>query len=106
MDNVPKETHAVSVMTQRPLVTVAVVRDQNYDRLLPLPIRRQRRLTVEKATRRKVVTRGVRLFVEIKKCKNPSCRFWHLPVCVKITCLKRMHIMAINAVSDMLSQKV
>ena len=31
MDNVPKETHAVSVMTHQPLATVAKVRDQKDD---------------------------------------------------------------------------
>ena len=46
-DNVPKETHAVSVITQMPLATVPVIRDQKDDRLLP-PIRRQSRLTVKK----------------------------------------------------------
>ena len=38
MGNVPKETHAVSVMT-KPLATVAVVRDKKDDPLLPHPIR-------------------------------------------------------------------
>ena len=45
MDNVAKETHVVSVMTQLPLETVARVRDEKDDRLLPHPIRRQNRLT-------------------------------------------------------------
>ena len=35
MDNVRKETHVVSVMTQWPLETVALVRDEEDDRLLP-----------------------------------------------------------------------
>ena len=43
-----KETHAVSVMTQRPLATAAVIRDQEDDRLLPHPIRRPRLTKVEK----------------------------------------------------------
>ena len=38
MDDVPKEARAVSVMTQWPLETVALVRDQKDDRLLPHPI--------------------------------------------------------------------
>ena len=42
MDNVPQETHVVSVMTQEPLETVAMARDEKDDRLLPHPIRRQR----------------------------------------------------------------
>ena len=42
MDTVPKETHVVSVMTQQPLETVVLARDEKDDRLLPHPIRRQR----------------------------------------------------------------
>ena len=45
MDNVPKETHVVSVMTSKPLETVAKVRDEKDDRLLLHQIRRQNRLT-------------------------------------------------------------
>ena len=45
MDNVPEETHVVSVMTQEPHVTVAKVRDQKDDRLLLNPTQRQNRLT-------------------------------------------------------------
>ena len=45
MDNVPKETHVVSVMTFQPLETRAKVRDEKGDRLLQHPIRRQNRLT-------------------------------------------------------------
>ena len=45
MDNVSKETHVVSVMTQWPLETVAQVRDEDGDRLLPHPIPSQNRLT-------------------------------------------------------------
>ena len=44
-DNVPKETHVVSVMTFQLLETRAKVRDEKGDRLLPHPIRRQNRLT-------------------------------------------------------------
>ena len=35
MDTVPKETHVVSVMTSKPLETVAKARDEEDDRLLP-----------------------------------------------------------------------
>ena len=45
MDNVPKETHVVSVMTSKPLKIVARVRNEKGDCLLPHPIRRQNRLT-------------------------------------------------------------
>ena len=44
-DNVPKETPVVSVMTSKPLETVAKVRDEKDDRLLLHPIRSQNRLT-------------------------------------------------------------
>ena len=44
-DNVPKETHVVSVMTLWPLETRAKGRDEKGDRLLPHPTQRQNRLT-------------------------------------------------------------
>ena len=45
-DNVPQETHVVSVMTLHQLLeTVAKVRDEKDDRLLPPPMQRQNRLT-------------------------------------------------------------
>ena len=47
MDNVPKETHVVSVMTNQPLETVAKVRDEKGDRLLLHPIGRQNRPTAK-----------------------------------------------------------
>ena len=40
MDNVRKETHVVSVMTNKLKETCAVVRDEKDDRLLPHQIRR------------------------------------------------------------------
>ena len=40
-----KETHVVSVMTPKPVETRAKARDENDDRLLPHPIRRQNGLT-------------------------------------------------------------
>ena len=38
-----KETHVVSIMAQWPLATVALVKDNKDDRLLPHSIRRQNR---------------------------------------------------------------
>ena len=70
-DNLPKETHVVSVMTQRPLATVAQVRDEKDDLLLPHPIRRQRP-TVRKGTKRKVVTREIRLYADTKNVKKKT----------------------------------
>ena len=55
MDNVPKETHVVSVMAHKPLETRAVVRDEKGDRLLPHPIRRQNKLTA-----RDIILTGIR----------------------------------------------
>ena len=42
INNVRKETHAASVMTNLLMETCAKVRDEKDDRLLPHPIRRQR----------------------------------------------------------------
>ena len=75
MDNVPKETHIVSVMTSKPLKTVARVRGEMDDRLLPHPIRRQSRLTARgknpqriQATKRKAL--------QIKRAKfNADSKF-------------------------------
>ena len=50
MDNVPEETHVVSVMTQEPLETVAMVRDKKDDRLFLHSTRRQNRLTARDKT--------------------------------------------------------
>ena len=47
MDNVPKETHVVSVMTSKTLDTEAKARDEKDDRLLLASIRRQNRLDGE-----------------------------------------------------------
>ena len=77
---VRKETHEVSFMTDQPLETLALSRDEKDDRLLPHPIRRRTRVTVKKATKRKALSKEVR-FCADTKCKNPSCKFWHPPVC-------------------------
>ena len=68
--------HAVSVMTQWPMATAAVIRDRKDVRFLPHPIRKQCRLTVTKATKRNVLTKEVRLCVE-----KTSCKFWHVRRC-------------------------
>ena len=70
MDTVPKETCVVPVMTQWLLEIVAKVRDEKGDRLLLHLTRRQSRLTVTKATKRKVLTRQVRFGVDIKIVKT------------------------------------
>ena len=59
LDKVPKETHVVSVMTHKPLETVAKVRDEKDDRLLLHPIRRQNRLKArDKNPQRDQVKKG------------------------------------------------
>ena len=39
-----------------------------------------------------------------KFCKNPSCRFWHPPVCLNYKSETKVVYMATNAISDMLRQ--
>ena len=90
MDNVPKETHVVSVMTSKPLGTVARVRDEKDDRLLLHPIRRQIRLTArdknphrDQAVNRKTHLIRVKFHADSSSVKKkPSCKFWHPPVCL------------------------
>ena len=74
------------------------------DRLLPHPIRRQNRLTVKRATRRKVLTREVRLCVDIKNVKIRRVSFGIFP-CVKITSLKKDAFLATKGIADMVRQK-
>ena len=81
-DNVPKETPVVSVMTLQLLETVAKVRDEKDDRLLLHTLQWQNRLTEKKATKKNILTREVRFCVDILDCNHPSCKFWHLPVCL------------------------
>ena len=66
-----KGSHAGSVMTQWPLATVAVVRDEKDDRLLPHQIRRPRltkgenSLKKHQATQRKVLqTKGAKFHAD------------------------------------------
>ena len=84
-DNVPQETHAVSVITLKLLETEVAVRDETDDRLLLHPIQRQNRWSEKKATKRKILIGEVRFSVD-KNC-NP---------------VKKFVFVAINAASDML----
>ena len=104
-DNVPMETHVVSVMTQWPLETVALVRHEKDDRLLPHPIRGQSRMTVKKVTEKKSSDKRSQILCRCRNCKNPSCKFWHPPVCQNYTSLKKDVFLATNVISDMLRQK-
>ena len=77
------------------------------DRLLPHPIRRQSRLTVKKATKRKILTREVRFCVGskiVKKKKNRRASFGIFP-CVAVTSLKKDAHMATNAIFVMLRRR-
>ena len=76
MDCVPKETHVVSVMTSKPLATVARVRDEKDDRLHLHPTRRQNRLTArdtnpprDQAINRKTRNRRAKFHADSKSAK-------------------------------------
>ena len=79
MDSVPKETHVVSVMTEQPLATVAVVREKKDDRLLPAPNskvktdagREKSSKTSEATLRKDVQTKGAKFRAGTKIVKNP-----------------------------------
>ena len=87
MDNVPTETHVVVSVMNNPRETVAEVRDEKEDRLLPHPIRRQSRLTVrDKHPPRdhaiKLCRQEKRNSMPIQNyVKTPSWKFWYPPVC-------------------------
>ena len=68
---------------------MALARDEKDDRLLPHTIRRQSRLTVKKATKRKVSDKRSQIVCRHKNCSNPSCLFWHPPVCQNYKSEKR-----------------
>ena len=89
MDSVPKETHVVSVMTSKTLETEDKVRGEKDNRLLLHPTRRQNRLTArdkhphrDHAANMKTHVIRVKFRAESDSVKNPSCKFWHPPVCL------------------------
>ena len=89
----------------------AKVREKKDERLLLHPIRRQNRLTAryknphrDQATKRKVMTREVRLCADTKNVKTRRVNLGIFPR-VKITSLNKDAYMATNAISDMLRQK-
>ena len=111
MDNVPKETHAVSVMTHKTLATEDTVRDEKDDRLLRIPIRRQNRRTArdknphrDQAVNRKTRWTRVKFHANSSPVKHHHVSFGIFP-CVKIIGLKKDVYMATNAISDMFRQK-
>ena len=111
MDNVPKETHAVSVVTLWPLEARVKARDEKGDRLLPHPIRRQNRLTArdENPHRDQAINRKTREIRVKFHADSNSVQIRHvdsgiLP-CVWITSLKKVVYMATNAIFYMVRQK-
>ena len=97
-------------MTHKTLETEDKVRDEKEDRLLLHPIRRQNRLTArdknppkDQVKREETTLDKSEIPCRFKFCKNPSCKFWHILPCVRITCLKKDVYMTTNA--DMLVQK-
>ena len=111
MDNVPEETHVVSVMIQESLETVAQVRDKKDDRLLLHPTRRQNRLTArnenlhrDQAVNRKTLWVRVKFHASSNSSKIRRVSSGILP-CFRITSLKKDVYMATNVISDMLRQK-
>ena len=90
-------------MTQWPLATVALVRDEKDDRLLPQPIRRQSRPMVKKATKRKALQiRQVRFCVDVKFVKKKRHVDLGILPCVKTTSLRPDAEMEDNVPSGML----
>ena len=113
MDNVPKETHVVSVMTHKTLGTEDKVRDEKDDRLLLHPIRRQKknRLTArdknphrDQAVNRKTHWTRVKFLADSSSVKIRHVNSGILQ-CVRITSLKKDVSMATRAISDILRQK-
>ena len=111
MDNVPKETHVVSVMTHKSLETVEKVRDEKDDRLVLHPIRRRNRLTTreknpqrDQAKERKALWTRVKFHADSNSVKTRHVSSGILP-CVRITSLKKDVYTATNVIFDMLRQK-
>ena len=81
MDNVPKETHVVSVMTHMLLETVAKFRDEKDDRLLLHPNSKAKQTHGEKGDKEESSDKRSQIVCRYRNCKNPSYEFWHLPAC-------------------------
>ena len=95
-DNVPKETHVVSVMTPKPLETRAEVRDEKGDRLPQHPIERQNGLAArnknphrDQAINRKTRETRVTFHADSNSVKIRPVDSGILP-CVRTTSLKRL----------------
>ena len=73
MDNVPKETLVVSVMTKSLLATVAVVRDENDDRRCPAPDSKAK-TDGEEGNRDESSDTRSQILIRYKNCKTLSCK--------------------------------
>ena len=97
MDNVPKEIHVVSVMTSKTLETEDKVRDEKDDR--PSSASRSKAKQTDGEGPKSSQGSGSEQENSMDKseipCKNPSCKFWHPPVCLNYKSEK-------DAISDML----
>ena len=106
MDNVPKETHVVSVTTFLSLETVAVVRDEKDDRHLLHPTRRENRLTARdknphrnQAINRKTRKTRLKFHADSNSVKIRHVDSGILP-CVRISSLKKVVYMVTHAISE------
>ena len=87
LDNVRKETHVVSVMIPR--LETDAIRDKKDNRLLMHP-KGKHRLTernqkVQAAEEKVLLEQEGRIpcrHLFGRKCTNPSCNYWHPPVCL------------------------
>ena len=114
MDNVPKETPVVSVMTHKPLETVVKVRDEK-GRSSSLASHSKEKQTGgeghksskgsgNKEETSKALWTRVKFHADSNSVKTRHVSSGILP-CVRITNLKKDVYMATNVISDMLRQK-
>ena len=105
-DNVPKETLAVSVMTNKPLGTVAEakVRDEKRRSSSPAPHPKAKQTDGENGDKEENSHKRSQFLYRYKKSNNPFVSSGILP-CVWTTSLKKVLFMATHAVSDKLRQK-
>ena len=86
MDNVPEETHVVSVMMQRPPATASGNSgcDQRPRGRLSssAPNSTAKQTDGEKGDMEESSDKRSQIVCRVKFCKNPSCKFWHPPVCL------------------------
>ena len=88
MDNVPKETHVVSVMTHWLLETVAKVRGKKGRSSSPASNSKAKQTdgegqqsSNESCNEEESSLEKSEIPCRFKFCKNLSCKFWHPPLC-------------------------